>query len=311
MLKEGGVDGVAFFFDYEINASVVVDIVKGTGRLSHLYEKPVLLCMVPDKANWFRARDADSFPFFADPQRAFQGLRRSLDHFRRETSRKTGSMRPGSIERGETGQAPAEEPIRLAPAADALALVEGYGVPVVGYEMVRNKEEALNAARKMGYPVVLKRVEPPILHKTEGGAVRLSIRKEEELEAAVDTMPADLYLLQRMAPDGVEVIIGGKRDGEFGPVVMFGLGGIFVEVLKDVSLRVAPIDEAIALEMIWGIRGSVLLKGARGSALADVGSLMKVLVHVSRLLADHPEVANIDINPFACLSKGRAAWLST
>ncbi len=300
VLKEGGVDGAVFFFDYEIDASAVVDMVKGAGRLSHLHEKPVLLCMVPDRTSWFRARDASPFPFFVDPRQAFRGLRRSFVHFKR----KTAVVRPGSPDAGQTRAASTESSFRLVPAAASLAMVEGYGVPVVGYELVRNKADASNAAGKMGYPVVLKRVEPPILHKTEGDAVRLSLRSQKEVEQAIAAMPADLYLLQRMAPEGVETIVGGKRDAEFGPVVIFGLGGIFVEVLKDVSLRVAPIDEATALEMIGEIQGSALLEGARGTAAADLGSLVKVLVLVSRLLLDHPEVADIDINPLRVFKEG-------
>jgi acyl-CoA synthetase (NDP forming) len=304
VLKEGGVDGAVFFFDYEINASAIPEIVRGTGRLSRLYGKPVLLCMVPDRANWFAARDAAPFPLFVNPPAAFRALRQSLEHFRRKNEGKRESAPPDRAEDQETGQASADNPTSLAPAAHALTLVESYGVPVVAYGMARNKKEATDAARKIGYPVAMKQVEPAVLHKTEGGAVRLSVRDDEELVRAMDAMPADLYLVQRMAPDGTEVIIGGKRDAEFGPIVLFGLGGIFVEILKDVSVRVAPIDEAVAREMIHEIRGAALLNGARGRAGADVESLAKVIAHVSRLLVDHPEVSNIDINPVRVFEKG-------
>ena len=302
VLREEGVDGAAFFFDYEIDSSAVMDIVRETGRLSRLYEKPVLLLMVPDRANWFRARDAGPFSFFVDPQQAFRGLKRSLEHFRRKDRKKTldGPAAAAAREPGRRSM----DALRLWPAADALALVERYGVPIVEYAMVRDRIEALDAAGKMGYPVALKRVEPAVLHKTEGDGVRLSLKNEEELDEAVRAMPADLYLLQVMAPDGVETIVGGKRDASFGPVVMFGLGGIFVEILKDVSLKIAPIDEAGALEMLAATRGSALLRGARGAARADVGSLVKVLVQVSRLMHEHPEVASIDINPLRIFREG-------
>lgn len=105
----------------------------------------------------------------------------------------------------------------------------------------------MEAAGEMGYPVVLKQIQPFILHKTEMGAVRLGIRDDEKLEQAFGKMGEDLYLLQKMLPDGVDTIIGGKRDGQFGAVVMFGLGGIFVEVLKDVTVMVAPIGESRCL----------------------------------------------------------------
>ena len=118
-------------------------------------------------------------------------------------------------------------------------------------------------------------------------------------------MAAEVYLLQAMAGDGVETIIGAKRDPEFGPVIMFGLGGIFVEVLKDVTARVAPIDEADARLMIGEIKGAPLLAGARGTEPADREALVKALVGVSMLLVDHAEIRSLDINPFRVFTQGK------
>jgi acetyltransferase len=303
VLKDSSVDGVVFFFDYEINRSAVPDMVKGASRLSRLNQKPVVLCMVPDRAHWFRMRDISTFPFFSHPQWAFDGLRRSLAHFRRKAGKGTGIARIDAPEREAAG--PGQEPsFRLASAAEALAFIKGYGVPVPDYALVADKAEAKQAARRIGYPVVLKGVEPPILHKTEAGAVRLGIADDRELEEAVEAMNADLYLVQKMAPPGVETIIGGKRDPEFGPVVVFGLGGIFVEVLRDVTLRVAPIDAKTAREMMGEIRGFELLEGVRGTEAADVESLAEVIAGVSKLLADHPEITSLDINPLRVFGKG-------
>jgi len=108
-----------------------------------------------------------------------------------------------------------------------------------------------------------------------------------------------------MAPVGVEVIVGGKRDQEFGPIVLLGLGGIFTEAFKDTVIRVAPIDEMIAAGMVEGIRGSTILKGFRGQKPRDIKSLAEVLIRISTLLIDHPEIVNLDINPLIVLEEGR------
>jgi len=125
------------------------------------------------------------------------------------------------------------------------------------------------------------------------------------LEKTINKMNADAYLLQEMVPGGIEVIIGGRRDREFGPVILIGLGGILVEVYKDTALRVAPIDETMAEELIGEIKGSALLKGFRGLKPADFQVLVKTLVNISNLLMDHPEITNLDINPLIVLEKGK------
>jgi acyl-CoA synthetase (NDP forming) len=118
-------------------------------------------------------------------------------------------------------------------------------------------------------------------------------------------MNADAYLIQEMAPAGIEAIIGGRKDREFGPVILFGLGGIFVEVFRDNVTRIAPVDMAMAREMIDSIKSSALLKGFRGSKQSDTGALANVIVNISNLLIDHPEIINLDINPLIVLEQGK------
>lgn len=308
-LQDEGVDGVVFFFDYELNTYRAFDILKGVEELCERHQKPVALCMVPDRENWFKIRYSSSFPFFTEPERAFAALRRSLDHYERIGVRKTRPLSfdtKGKGEKDTVTVSPASPPV-IAAIGETLSLMQSCGVPVVDYEVVRNGQEAIVAARKLGYPVVLKQAAPVILHKTEAGAVRLGLASEEGLLRALSEMPADLYILQKHAPPGVEAIIGGKRDAEFGPVVMLGLGGIFVEVLKDVTMRVAPVDEATAREMIEEIKGAALLKGVRGAEPADLETLARTIAAVSRLLVDHPEIETLDINPFVVFRKGRGA----
>jgi len=153
--------------------------------------------------------------------------------------------------------------------------------------------------------VALKTADPGVLHKTEKGGVALGIRSEAELRKACRAMKAGRFLVQKMAPAGTEVIIGARRDNEFGHVLLFGLGGIFVEVLKDTALRVAPLSAKEAVAMALDIKAAALLKGFRGGGALDVKALSRCIAGVSRLLADHPEIGNIDINPLILYGKGQ------
>ena len=303
-LREPTVDGVIFFYDYAFDKPGTFDMIAGMERLSREYGKPAVLCMVPDKADWFALKYFASFPWFSAPERALGALRRSLAHYGKQTGpRRAASV--GPIDALPAGDTPG--PSRILSSAGTLDLMRAYGLPVVRQELVTNRADAMEAAHRIGYPVVLKAAEPFILHKTEAGAVRLHIGSDGELNEAFDAMAAEVYLLQAMAGDGVETIIGGKRDPEFGPVVMFGLGGIFVEVLKDVTVRVAPIDEAEARLMIGEVKGAALLAGARGTTRADTDALVDALLAVSKLLVDHAEIVSLDINPLRVFAQGKGA----
>lgn len=304
VLEEDRVDGVGFFFGYPFNNQEVFNIVKRVADLCYQYEKPVVFCMVPERGNWFKLKDASDFPFFTEPERAFAALERSYAY---HTHKKKSAGRWAFSEKIEdkgknffTGGT--RDTLSV---AETLSLVRAYGIPVVDYELVKTPEEASRAAGSMGYPVVLKQAAPLVVHKTDAGAVCLDIKDDEMLGRTVIRMNADLYLLQKQAPKGIELIIGGKMDPEFGPVVVFGLGGIFVEILKDVVVRIAPVDYETAMEMIHEIRGAALLKGARGRAEADLDALARVIVDTSRLVADHPEIINLDINPFRLFEKSK------
>jgi len=298
------VDGVILYFEYGVNHEVTFEILKGVERVSRTYDKPAVLCMVPDRSVWLTLRYSRDFPFFTESERALRALRRSLDHFTRITGERRSAFAPA----GNPGRSlsPGAKQ-RVLATEETLRLAGEYAIPLCPYEMGNSRTEVLEAARRLGYPVALKRVEPAVLHKTEAGAVRLDIMDDKALEEAMEEMPAEVYLVQKMAPEGVETIIGGKRDAQFGPVVVFGLGGIFVEVLKDVTMRVAPVDEVIAAQIIGEIRGAPLLKGARGRTPADTPALVQTIARVSQLLVDHPEIARLDINPFRVFGQGQGA----
>jgi acyl-CoA synthetase (NDP forming) len=209
-------------------------------------------------------------------------------------------------------------PAGLINEADAKRLLIAVGIPFAPEHVARTGDEAVAAAKAIGFPVVLKVLSPDIAHKSEAGGVVLGLKNADEVARGYDAMMATVVqrapnariegvLVARMVEGGVETVIGTKRDPMFGPVVMFGLGGVYVEVLKDVTLRLAPVDRAAALDMIRGIKGFPLLAGARGKPPADLEALADALVAMSRFAAAHPEVASAEINPFIALPQGGAA----
>jgi len=199
---------------------------------------------------------------------------------------------------------------------EAKAICAEYGIPVPRGRVAKTPEEAVEVAEEIGYPVVLKVVSPDVLHKSDVGGVLLSILDEdgvrEGFKRILDTVRSHKpgarilgILVEEMAPRGVvEVIVGAIKDPQFGQTLMFGLGGIFVEVLKDVSFRVAPIEERDAYEMISEIRAYPILRGYRGQPPADVDTIARILLSASRLVMEHPEIKEMDLNPIIVYEKG-------
>jgi acetyltransferase len=192
---------------------------------------------------------------------------------------------------------------------DGKEILSCYGIPVPRERLGRSLKETKGIASKIGYPVALKVVSPEITHKTEAGGLKLNIRNENELGKAYDKIMRDVrnhkpdaeikgMLVQEMIPAGREVIIGVIQDPQFGPMVMFGLGGIFVEVLKDFSLRHAPLKERDAWEMIREIKGYKILEGVRGEKRSDQEAIVSALLAVSQMAVDlKGTISEIDINP--------------
>jgi acetyltransferase len=304
-LQEKDVDGVAFVatFSSETDGLAMKEALRRTNTLMQRYEKPVVFCMVTNKNQWFPMKEVSDFPTFTDVDEALKALALSREHFKR-LGKETFGRKKMSFARHVHTLKPSGSS-GMMDASSSFSLLREYGIDVADYAVVKTAEEALKKAQEIGYPVALKNASPSMLHKTEQGGVVLNIRNALDLRKAIKKINADDYLIQEMAPAGIEVIIGGKKDREFGPVILIGLGGIFVEVYKDTALRVAPIDEAMAEELLGEINGSALLKGFRGLKLADFQVLVKTLVNISNLLMDHPEITNLDINPLIVLEKGK------
>jgi len=201
---------------------------------------------------------------------------------------------------------------------EAEEILAEYGLDVAPALLARNPEEAVSFASEVGWPVVLKVMSPRIIHKTEAGVVMVGIGGVEELcraweklikNAAAYDSAAEIkgVLVQKMIPGGKEVIVGASRDPQFGPLVMFGLGGIFVEVLNDVVFRAAPVSEKEAERMIGEIRFLKLLKGFRGDEPADIPALASAVSRISKLVTDFPRISELDANPIKADSK--KAWV--
>jgi acyl-CoA synthetase (NDP forming) len=198
---------------------------------------------------------------------------------------------------------------------EAKELLREYNIPVPDFKLIKSEEEITGLAKEINFPIVMKIVSPDIIHKTEAGGVKIGVNTEKEAKLAYQGIisKAKKYnknveisgvIVYSMVPQGIEVIIGVMKDPHFGPVIMFGLGGIFVEVLKDISFRVLPIEERDAREMIAEIKGYKILKGARGNPPRDIQAIKKVLMKVSKLTAENPEINEIDLNPIFVFEKG-------
>jgi acetyltransferase len=194
-------------------------------------------------------------------------------------------------------------------------LLKEYGIALPEAALASSSEEAARAAARLGFPLAIKVVSPDIIHKSEAGGIRLGLRDEKEVEKAFDEIMANACkvttkdrvlgtLVSPMAAPGQECIIGLIRDRQFGPVVMFGLGGIFVEILRDVSFRVAPLAHEDIDEMVEEIKGYKILTGVRGEKPKDVAAIKDILARVSEIAIDNPEIREIDLNPVIVHEKG-------
>lgn len=196
---------------------------------------------------------------------------------------------------------------------EAKELLESWNIPVTQSKIAKNEDQAVQAANSMGFPVVMKVFSPDVVHKSDSGGVITDLRTEEEVIQALDTMMQnygkskppvriDGVIIEKML-SGLEVIIGVTKDSQFGHVVMFGLGGIFVEVMKDTSFRLIPIDPVDVREMISEVKGYPLLEGFRGQK-GSIETLEDIMLKVSELVVHHPEISEMDLNPVFTSSSG-------
>ncbi len=191
---------------------------------------------------------------------------------------------------------------------EAKTICAEYGISVNNFNVAKTAKEAAEQAEKIGYPIVMKIVSQDIIHKSDAGGVLVNLKSATEVEAGFkkimdnskkykEDARIEGILVQEMAPQGTEVIVGAIKDPQFGQTVMFGLGGIFVELLKDVNFRVAPLTVQDAKEMITNLKAFPLLNGYRGSKPADIEALTTILVNVSKMVMEQSDIKELDLNP--------------
>jgi acyl-CoA synthetase (NDP forming) len=201
---------------------------------------------------------------------------------------------------------------------EAKMLCSLYGIPITKIEVAKTEDAAVAAAKQIGYPIVLKIVSPQVLHKSDAGGVIVGVNDEKGIREGYQKIVSNIkknvpaaviegILVQEMAPKGTEIIIGSTVDPTFGPTIMFGLGGIFVEILKDVSFRLAPITKEDAWDMLEEIKAKKILDGARGMPKADKETIVNTLLAVSKMLTECPEIKELDMNPILVYEKGARA----
>jgi len=197
-------------------------------------------------------------------------------------------------------------------------ILKQVGVSVVETKLAKTQKEAVSLSQKMSFPVALKIVSPDVIHKSDSGGVKLSLNNVTEVKKAYDEILKKVkkqypdavihgVSVQKMIQPGTEVIVGTSKDPQFGPVIMFGLGGIFVELLKDVSFRVIPVEQRDAQEMIKEIKGYPLLQGYRGKEPANISVLVEIILKISKLMEENPQIKELELNPiFAYRNKAVA-----
>ena len=187
-------------------------------------------------------------------------------------------------------------------------ILKQVGISVVETKLAETQKEAVSLSRKMGFPVALKIASPDVIHKSDSGGVKLSLNNMTEVKKAYDEILRKVrkrypgavihgVSVQKMIRPGTEVIVGTSKDPQFGPVIMFGLGGVFVELLKDVSFRVIPVERRDAQEMINEIKGYPILQGYRGKEPANISALVETILKVSKLIEENPQIKELELNP--------------
>jgi acetate---CoA ligase (ADP-forming) len=337
VLADPAVDGVLAILVPQVlvNPEAVVRALAAAATAQVGARKPMLLCLMGEASLGaaYRAAHAAELPAYTFPEdavAAFEVLRKRARWLERQdegagpqVSEPARGIRNRPSEGASSGipaQAAVQpKRVRAGAALDACetrALLEAYGIPTPSEALTASAQEVAAMAQAIGFPVVLKLVSPDILHKTDAGGVILGIQDGEAAGAAYEMLVARALaaypdatirgvMVQKMITGGREVIVGVKRDPTFGPLVMFGLGGVYVEALADVSFRLAPLTAADASDMIEEVRSTRLLKGLRGAPPADRVALVELIVRVGRLAAEHPEIAELDLNPVLVLPEGQ------
>jgi acetyltransferase len=298
----------------------VEETAEAVGRIVARYDKPVLGCFMGQArvGPGIKVLNQYKIPNYPFPERAVGALKAMLN-YRLWLDRPSLKIEEFDVNRervkGIFDQVRADGRQTIGD-AEARDIMEAYGIRIPASKLATTADEAVEVAEEIGYPVVMKIASPDILHKTDIGGVKLGITNATDVRDAFDLlvyratryMPdAEIWgcLVQEMIKGGKEVIVGMNCDPQFGPLMMFGLGGIYVEALKDVAFRIAPFSRREAEEMITEIRSYSLLRGVRGERPSDTEAIVDTLLRLSQLVTDFPEIMEMDVNPLIVFEVGR------
>ena len=319
VLVDDNVDGAIVILSPQAMTDVL-ETAEIVPRVAKGINKPVLCAFmgIVDVSEGSRYLEANGIPDYDFPEEAVRAMA-SMVKFgellqlpRREVRRVAADRETASniIKR----KLKDKEEYRM-PQSEANEILNCYGFPTLKNKLIKDKSEIAGAADEISFPVVMKIISPDIIHKFDAGGVVLEIETVEEAEKAYDEIlknaksykaGADIHgvLMERMARGGVEVILGSSRDPKFGPICMFGLGGTFVEAMKDVSFRLAPMWEISAEKMIYSIKAVKVLEGVRGMPPSDIDAIKDCILRLSQMVAAHPEISELDINPLIVYPRG-------
>ncbi len=322
ILEDENVDGVITIWTPTLMAETKI-VAEEISKLAPNYNKPVMGCLLSleNTKEVIQTLWQAKIPYYPFPETAAKALA-NMCYFSDWIKRPRTDIKIYQDVDKKTVQDIIDTARKRTPNAilepEGYKILSAYKIPVLPNALVKTEQEMISKANEIGYPCVLKVVSADIVHKTDVGGVITDISNEEELKQKFSEMQTNInkakpdakiegYLIQKMAYKGVETIMGIKKDPQFGSLIMFGMGGIYVEVLRDVSFRICPIRELAALHMIQDIKGFKILKGFRGKGPADISAVEESLQRLSQLAMDFPEFAEIDINPYVVFEQGHGA----
>lgn len=327
LMQQENVDGVVFMHTF-VSASEgekTKTLINRIDEYVKKYDKPVGVCVAANEYEFNRIKKEVSFPIFAVPSAVMRAMARSRDFWWRQCE-KRHSIPERDVTIPKDAKATVEMILATCKKAnrspllmESMDIFAAYDIPVVRGLLVKTEEEAVQIAKKMSCRIAMKVVSGDISHKTDFGGVKLNLKHEEtireafreimeELKAKAPKAKIEGILIQPMLKHGRELILGAKKDMNFGTVVLAGMGGILVEVLKDSSMRVCPFDHIEVHEMLTELKGYPILTGVRGQKPLDVDRVEDALLKLCQLVTDFPGIKEIDINPFYVLEKGQGAY---
>jgi acetyltransferase len=323
VLADPAVDGVILVCTPQLMTDLKA-IAATAAAIAPRHRKPTLLCLMATgnvMEDVLAIVTAARLPHYQFPEDAARALA-AMARYARGVHRPRAPVKTFSdVDREAVARILArvrQENRHFLPEPEAYAVLQAYRFPVLPFHWARDEADAVQAAEAIGYPVVVKIVSPDILHKIDVGGVRLNLANSEAVRRAYGEMMAavrgarpeariDGVLVQKMVRGGKETILGMKRDPHFGPLLLFGLGGTYVEIFRDVAVRIAPITASDALQMFQELRSFPILSGYRGEPPADIDAITECLQRLSQLALDFPVVHELDMNPLVVFEKGKGA----